>query len=68
LPKITGIEEFKKLREINPQVKILLASGFLEPRTKSELLDAGAKGFIQKPYVPNEILKEIRKILDESKR
>jgi PAS domain S-box-containing protein len=68
LPKMTGIEEFKKLREINPQVKILLASGFLEPETKSELLDAGAKGFIQKPYIPNEILKEIRKILDESKQ
>jgi DNA-binding response OmpR family regulator len=32
------------------------------------MVDAGAKGFIQKPYVPNEILKEIRKILDESKR
>jgi len=65
LPKISGFEEFRKLREINPHVKVLLASGFLEPDMKSELFKAGAKGFIQKPYSPDEILRLIREVLDE---
>jgi DNA-binding response OmpR family regulator len=67
LPKMNGVDEFKKMREIDPQVKILLASGFIEPETKAELLRSGAKGFIQKPYKPYDVLKEIRKILDQSK-
>jgi PAS domain S-box-containing protein len=65
LPKMSGSEVFKKMCEINARAKVLLASGFLEPDTKTEMLKAGAKGFIQKPYKPYEVLKEIRKILDE---
>jgi CheY-like chemotaxis protein len=64
LPKMTGIEEFNKLKEINPNVKVLLASGFFEPHTKSKLYKAGAKGFIQKPYIPEATLRKIREVLD----
>jgi signal transduction histidine kinase/ActR/RegA family two-component response regulator len=68
LPRMSGTEVFKKMCEINARVKVLLASGFLEPDIKAELFKAGAKGFIQKPYNPYEVLKEIRKILDEPKQ
>lgn len=64
LPGITGKDEFMKLKEINPDVKVIMASGFFEPEMKSELLKAGAKGFIQKPYIPDEILRIIRTVLD----
>jgi PAS domain S-box-containing protein len=65
LPEMTGMDEFKKLKRIDPNVKIVFASGFFNPDTKSELLQTGAKGFIQKPYEANEILKTIRKVLDQ---
>ncbi len=65
LPGITGKEEFKKLKEVNPDVKVILASGFFEPNIKSELLKAGAKAIIQKPYVPDDILRIIRAVLDK---
>jgi two-component system, cell cycle sensor histidine kinase and response regulator CckA len=64
LPGISGKEEFAKLKEINLEVKVIMASGFFEPDVKSELLKAGVKGFIQKPYVPDEILRIIRFVLD----
>jgi two-component system, cell cycle sensor histidine kinase and response regulator CckA len=64
LPGITGKDEFKILKEMNSGVKVILASGFFEPEMKVELLKAGAKGFIQKPYVPNDILQITRKALD----
>ena len=47
LPKMNGIEEFRKMKEIDPQVKVLLASGFLGADIKLELFNAGAKGFIR---------------------
>jgi len=64
LPKITGIEEFERLREINPHVKVLFSSGYFEPDLKSEMYKAGAKGFIQKPYKPDDVLRKIREVLD----
>ena len=64
LPGITGKDEFKILKEMNPGVKVVLASGFFEPEMKLELLKAGAKGFIQKPYIPEDILRIIREALD----
>ena len=65
LPKIMGRDVFMELKEINPKIKIIFASGYFEPEKKAELLSAGAKGFIQKPYVPDEVLKLIRHVLDE---
>lgn len=64
LPKLTGMAEFEKLKEINPRVKIIFASGFFEPDIKATLENAGAKGFLQKPYVIEEMLSKIRKTLD----
>jgi len=64
LPKLTGVSEFEQMKEINPAVKIIFASGFFEPDSKAKLENAGAKGFLQKPYVIEEVLLKIRKALD----
>jgi PAS domain S-box-containing protein len=66
LPKLQGDEFFKNVKEMNPKVKAIFASGYLEPHLKTQLLNAGVKDFIQKPYIPAEILKKIREVLDRS--
>lgn len=65
LPVMTGTDEFKKLMEFDPDVKVIFASGYFEPDVKSELLKDGAKGFIQKPYEPSDVLRIIRNVLDQ---
>jgi two-component system, cell cycle sensor histidine kinase and response regulator CckA len=64
LPKLSGDEEFKKLKEINPAVKMILASGYFEPDVKATLESAGVLGFLQKPYIIEDVLVKIRKTLD----
>ena len=64
LPKLTGVSEFEQMKGINPAVKIIFASGYFEPDSKAKLENAGAKGFLQKPYVIEEVLSKIRKALD----
>ena len=64
LPKLTGFNEFKQLKAINKNVRVVFASGFFEPDSKSEMFKAGAKGFIQKPYNMDEILHKVREVLD----
>jgi len=65
LPKMSGIDVFKKLKEMDPHIKVVLASGFFEPDLKFSLYQVGAKGFIQKPYSNNEVLRKLREVLDE---
>ena len=64
LPKITGDALFLELKKLNPAVKVILASGYIDVNSKSEVLKAGVKEFIQKPYFPDEVLKKIREVLD----
>jgi two-component system, cell cycle sensor histidine kinase and response regulator CckA len=64
LPKIDGTEVYRQIKNINPGVKFILASGHIEPATKSEMADAGVNAFIRKPYSPEEILFAIRSVLE----
>ena len=45
LPKLDGFEAFKRIKETDPGVRVILASGYLEPHAKSEILKAGAKWY-----------------------
>jgi PAS domain S-box-containing protein len=65
LPKLDGYDVLKQLKHLNPHVKFILASGYIEPTQRAEILEFGAEDFIQKPYVPDEMLEKIRDVLDE---
>jgi len=64
LPKLSGSEAFIRMKQVNPKVKAILASGFIEPNQKSEIFKSGVKEFIQKPYDPDEVLRRVRQVLD----
>jgi two-component system cell cycle sensor histidine kinase/response regulator CckA len=66
LPILSGWEAFLKMKELNPSVKVVLGSGYLDPHAKSELLKLGVKDFLQKPYTPETILRKIRAVLEQS--
>jgi CheY-like chemotaxis protein len=68
LPKLGGWETYLKLKEVNPKAKVIIASGFVGPNLKSEILKAGAKDFVQKPYIPVEILRRVRRVLDHAEK
>ncbi len=66
LPKLGGWEAAQRMKEINVDVKIILASGFLEPGRKEKLIREGMHHFIQKPYNPSQVLAKIREVIDET--
>ncbi len=66
LPRLTGIEVFERIKAHSARAKVILASGFLDPETKSEMYKVGAKHFIQKPYSPDDVLQKIRDVIDAS--
>jgi CheY-like chemotaxis protein len=64
MPDMNGGETYDKLKEINPNVKVLLASGYSMNGTASEIMDRGCNGFIQKPFKMEELSQKLRGILD----
>jgi PAS domain S-box-containing protein len=60
LPRLGGREAFLKMKESKPGVRAIVASGYLEPTIRSEMLKAGVIDTIQKPYDFSELLAKIR--------
>ncbi|HEX9615197.1 MAG TPA: ATP-binding protein [Bacteroidota bacterium] len=63
LPRLGGWEACVTMQEINPKIRIVMASGFIDPVVRAEMRRAGAS-FVQKPYEPAEILGKLREVLD----
>jgi CheY-like chemotaxis protein len=66
LPKLGGRDVFMKMKELKPSVRAIVASGYLEPAMRSEILKAGVIDTIQKPYDFQDLLKRIREVLGEA--
>jgi signal transduction histidine kinase/CheY-like chemotaxis protein len=65
MPGIGGRKCLEKLLKINPKAKIVVASGFSNIEPIKETVEAGAKGFIGKPYEMKGFLNVVREVLDK---
>ena len=65
LPRLGGRDAFMRMKEQKPGVRAIVASGYLEPNLRSEMLKAGVIDTIQKPYDFREMLEKIRSIIGE---
>lgn len=65
MPGFDGSKTFDRIREIQPDIPVMLSSGYSINGQATEILKRGASGFIQKPFQISEFSIAIRKILDE---
>jgi len=63
MPGMSGSETFDRLKAINPDVKILLSSGYSVDGQATNILQRGCDGFIQKPFNMNQLAERIQKIM-----
>ncbi|HUV77626.1 MAG TPA: response regulator [Desulfobacterales bacterium] len=64
MPVMDGGETYDKLKEIKPDIKVLLSSGYGVNGQATEILNRGCNGFIQKPFDMKTLSKKIRNVLD----
>ncbi len=50
MPGMSGVEVFRRLKEIDPEVKTILASGYVERSQLNQAMQEGIKDFIAKPF------------------
>jgi CheY-like chemotaxis protein len=63
MPVMSGDETFDALKAINPQVKVILSSGYSIDGQATKIMDKGCRCFIQKPYKIVDISNKIREAL-----
>ncbi|MBW1744652.1 MAG: response regulator, partial [Deltaproteobacteria bacterium] len=65
MPDMDGGQTYDQIKEDNPNVKVLLASGYSINGKASEILKRGCDGFIQKPFNMKELSIKIRDVLEQ---
>jgi len=66
MPEIDGDKCLKEILKISPMAKVLIASGYALNDRLRETLNAGAAGFIGKPYQLKDMLQQVRSVLDQN--
>jgi signal transduction histidine kinase/CheY-like chemotaxis protein len=66
LPKVTGFDVMRNLKEQNPGVNIIITTGYLQPELKPELLQAGVKDCIYKPYSIDDLVDKVGSLIEHS--
>jgi CheY-like chemotaxis protein len=67
LPVMDGDAVFDELRGLNPDVAVVLSSGFAEQGKLGNMLAQGLRGFIPKPYTREKLLEQVRSTLDSAR-
>ncbi|MCC7479379.1 PAS domain-containing protein [bacterium] len=63
MPRMTGVEAFRAMREIQPGIKVILSSGYNQSEAYRQFSQEGLCGFIQKPYLRQELLDTINGVI-----
>jgi PAS domain S-box-containing protein len=65
MPKMGGEETFREFRRINPDVKVIICSGYNEQEISQKFAGKGLAGFLKKPYTLAELQDKIKYILQK---
>jgi PAS domain S-box-containing protein len=63
MPVMSGEETLRQLQRVNPQVKVLLTSGYNEVEAVQRFAGKGLAGFIQKPYTAAALAEKVKEVL-----
>ncbi|BBO77909.1 hypothetical protein DSCW_53260 [Desulfosarcina widdelii] len=64
MPGMGGGDVFDHIREIVPEIRVILSSGYTIDGQAREIIQRGCNGFIQKPFVLSELSQKIRQLLN----
>jgi CheY-like chemotaxis protein len=68
LPKLSGWDSYDAMRQNDPSLRVLFASGYIEPEVKRAVEDNGAADIVKKPYQPDELMAKIDALVERSRR
>jgi CheY-like chemotaxis protein len=67
MPEVTGDELAKEIKQVKPDIPIILYTGFSERIDEKTARSMGIMGFLMKPIILSDLAQMVRKVLDETK-
>ena len=67
MPEKSGIEGLQEIREINPNVSIVMLTGYGDLETAQQAIRFGANDYLQKPFDTDDIQAVVKKYVNRSK-
>jgi CheY-like chemotaxis protein len=64
MPGMGGGKTFEALRDIDPDLKVILSSGYSVDGEARRIMEKGCNGFIQKPFTIADLSKKVREVLE----
>jgi len=64
MPGISGGETYNRLKEISPDIRFLLSSGYSINGEAQSIINRGCNGFIQKPFQLEKLSRSVREAID----
>ncbi len=64
MPQMSGEETFLELIKVDPNVKVVLMSGYTETEANRRFKGDKLAGFMQKPYTPEELQEKLQGVLE----
>lgn len=65
MPGLSGSETYDSVKKIDPNIKVILSSGYSIEGQAAQILGKGCNAFIQKPFTINELSAKIQEVLGE---
>lgn len=62
-----GLDVLEKLRELDPDARVIIASADIQDSTREMVATAGANAFINKPLSPEKVLQALETVINEAK-
>jgi CheY-like chemotaxis protein len=67
MPQMGGLEMGQRLRSLRPELPVLFTSGYVEQVVIEQALKIPGATFLAKPYLPADLLKRVRELLDQTR-
>ena len=66
MPELGGLETFRELKKINPNVKVIISSGYEEDERSQEIMKEGAFAYLRKPFLMQSLIDTINNAVNQN--
>jgi PAS domain S-box-containing protein len=66
MPKLSGYDCFLELKKINPEVKVIVSSGYADDDEQKKKFNIGISGFLRKPFSIESLSKAVSKVMSKN--
>ena len=66
MPELSGVDAVRQIRQLDPNARIVMCSAMGQQQLVAEALEAGARGFITKPFTASRVIEALTDCMEDA--